>query len=79
LATNINDVELQRARTAAKAIEKDAITEDPKINPEETFAKADELARTNFSGRSRSSESLRWLCRSALNALLSSSPVSQRP
>jgi hypothetical protein len=72
---NFNDDELQRARTAAKAIEKAAIAEDPTINPDKEFAEADELARSTFSD-GEDKERIGELCRSVLNALLSSSPVS---
>jgi hypothetical protein len=73
--TNINDDELQRARMAAKAIEKAAIAKDPTINPDKEFAEADELARSTFSD-GEDKERIGELCRSVLNALLSSSPVS---
>jgi restriction endonuclease Mrr len=43
--TYVNDVELQRARTVAKAIEQRALAEDPKIDPDKTFAEADTFAR----------------------------------
>lgn len=36
LASDINDVELKRARTAANAIEKDAIANNPAINPDKS-------------------------------------------
>jgi hypothetical protein len=79
LATDINDAELERARRASRAIERDAIAKDPKTNLDETFAKADEMARANFgTGLLQSNR-----CRHALNTLLSMSTVSpyqtQRP
>ena len=76
--TGINDAELQRARTASKAIEKAAIAEDPTIDPGKTFAEADKSARSElsrFKGR-ETSEGFRSMCKSALNELLSASPVS---
>ena len=85
LATSINDVELQRARTASKAIEKELIAKDPTIDPDKTFAEADQSARSvlsRFKGR-ETSEAFRRECKSALDELLSASPVSpyqtQRP
>jgi len=78
LATSINDVELQRARTASKAIEKELIAKDPTIDPDKTFAEADQSARSvlsRFKGR-ETSEAFRRECKSALDELLSASPVS---
>ena len=73
--TFINDVELQHARTAAKAIETEAIDDEPTMNPDNTFAEADKNARRLSKNRDT--------CRAALNRLLDSSPVSlyqtQRP
>jgi hypothetical protein len=73
--TYINDVELQRARTASKAIEVAAIAEDPTINPDKAFAEADKYARSEFS-RWRP-EPFREMCRAALEQLLAMSPVSR--
>jgi hypothetical protein len=72
LTTYINDVELERARTASKAIERDAIAKDPKTNIDETFAQADTKARADFG----TGLLQRNRCRHALNSLLSMSPVS---
>jgi hypothetical protein len=72
---DINDDELQRARAAAKAIETAAIAEDPTINPDKEFVEADKLARSTFSD-GEDKERIGELCRSVLNELLSSSPVS---
>jgi len=81
LATDINDVELQRAQAAAKAIEKAEIAKDPTIDPDKLFAEADNVARRKFSGVYEGHR--RTYCRSALSELLSKSPVSpyrtQRP
>jgi hypothetical protein len=74
LATDINDVELQRARTATKAIEQELIAKDPTIDPDKLFAEADKYARNKFSGLLTVHR--RTYCRSALDELLSSSPVS---
>jgi hypothetical protein len=49
LAANINDIELQRARTASKAIENAAIAEDATINPDKMFAEADKQAKDELS------------------------------
>jgi hypothetical protein len=73
--TYINDVELQRARAASKAIENAAVAEDPKIDRDKLFAEADKTARSLSSGRDA--------CQSSLTMLLAMSPVSpyqtQRP
>ena len=43
--TYINDAELHRARAASRAIEEDAIAEDPKIDRDRLFDEADTRAR----------------------------------
>lgn len=70
--TDVADVELERARTAAQAIERNTIARDPKANLDETFAQADKTARANFG----TGLLQRKRCRHTLNALLSMSPVS---
>lgn len=72
----INDVELQRARSASKAIENLAIAEDPTIDRDKQFALSDEYARSVFSRLSHASDALRSTCREVLHGLLASSPVS---
>jgi hypothetical protein len=74
--TYVNDFELQRARTAAKAIEKKLLADDSTINPDKTFAEADKFAREGFTVNE-------YACRAALDRLIAMSPVSpyqtQRP
>ena len=76
LAKYINDVELERARTVTKAIEKEALAIDPTLEQDldRMFADADKSARSRFSNIIKSHR--REYCRSALTSLLRESPVS---
>jgi hypothetical protein len=58
------------ARTAAKAIEKAAIAQDPTINLDKTFGEAEKRFERKFCNTALGA------CRLALNRLLSMSPVS---
>jgi hypothetical protein len=76
LVTDINDVELERARTVTKAIEKEALAIDPTLEQDldRMFADADKSARSRFSNIIKPHR--REYCRSALTSLLRESPVS---
>lgn len=80
---NINDAELERARIAAKAIERAMIAQDPTIDLGQTFAEADKFAQNPLSRLRRYPDDFKATCRSAPNQLLAASPVSpyqtQRP
>ena len=66
----INDVELERARSASKALEKAAIAKDPTLEKDldRMFVDADRYARKKFS--ELGATSLRYWCQSALDELL---------
>jgi hypothetical protein len=80
LAKYINDVELERARTAAKAWEKEAVARDPTLEKDldKMFAEADASARQKISKMNEAH--LRTHCRSILEGFLGESAYkTQRP
>jgi hypothetical protein len=64
----INEVELERARQAAKAVEKVALSENPDLDTDTLWRKAKEAAK-GF-------RAWDWSCRAVFSELLAMSPVS---